>query len=106
MNLQHQCKDYVNSDEDRLKQNCGMAKALVLGLYFLSSRRRHTRLSCDWSSDVYSSDLSTLLNSRRRHTRLSCDWSSDVCSHRARPLDAAVEAAPAGEPLLRERQRP
>src|SRR3954466_2869491 len=33
-----------------------------------SSRRRHTRLSCDWSSDVCSSDLSTRLNSRRRHT--------------------------------------
>src|SRR3954465_4437828 len=42
---------------------------------FFSSRRRHTRLSCDWSSDVCSSDLS-----RGRHTRLSCDWSSDVCS--------------------------
>src|SRR3954462_2921386 len=27
------------------------------------------------SSDLCSSDLS-----RRRHTRLSCDWSSDVCS--------------------------
>src|SRR3954464_16106045 len=24
---------------------------------FFSSRRRHTRLSCDWSSDVCSSDL-------------------------------------------------
>src|SRR6266480_2821491 len=28
------------------------------GLYlFFSSRRRHTRLTCDWSSDVCSSDL-------------------------------------------------
>src|SRR6266571_4817482 len=26
-------------------------------LFFLSSRRRHTRLTCDWSSDVCSSDL-------------------------------------------------
>src|SRR6266480_7113658 len=25
--------------------------------FFLSSRRRHTRLTCDWSSDVCSSDL-------------------------------------------------
>src|SRR3954462_11041629 len=25
--------------------------------FFFSSRRRHTRLSCDWSSDVCSSDL-------------------------------------------------
>src|SRR4051812_49738054 len=28
----------------------------VLGFFF-SSRRRHTRLTCDWSSDVCSSDL-------------------------------------------------
>src|SRR5689334_24156075 len=26
--------------------------------FFFSSRRRHTRWNCDWSSDVYSSDLS------------------------------------------------
>src|SRR5690242_20785661 len=27
--------------------------------FFFSSRRRHTRLTCDWSSDVCSSDLMT-----------------------------------------------
>src|SRR5438477_11530684 len=27
--------------------------------FFFSSRRRHTRLTCDWSSDVCSSDLSS-----------------------------------------------
>src|SRR6266480_2970924 len=27
--------------------------------FFFSSRRRHTRLTCDWSSDVCSSDLAT-----------------------------------------------
>src|SRR5688572_31508214 len=26
-------------------------------LFFFSSRRRHTRFDCDWSSDVCSSDL-------------------------------------------------
>src|SRR3954462_2095546 len=39
-----------------------MTAAAVHGWYivlffFFSSRRRHTRLSCDWSSDVCSSDL-------------------------------------------------
>src|SRR2546430_8271173 len=29
--------------------------------FFFSSRRRHTRFDCDWSSDVCSSDLFTLL---------------------------------------------
>src|SRR5690242_21322080 len=28
--------------------------------FFFSSRRRHTRLTCDWSSDVCSSDLSSV----------------------------------------------
>src|SRR2546430_11693393 len=27
--------------------------------FFFSSRRRHTRFDCDWSSDVCSSDLNT-----------------------------------------------
>src|SRR5256886_9518438 len=27
------------------------------GIFFYSSRRRHTRFDCDWSSDVCSSDL-------------------------------------------------
>src|SRR5690242_8372403 len=32
--------------------------------FFFSSRRRHTRLTCDWSSDVCSSDLEELLGVR------------------------------------------
>src|SRR5882762_6115473 len=28
-------------------------------VFFFSSRRRHTRFKCDWSSDVCSSDLSS-----------------------------------------------
>src|SRR2546430_5872393 len=33
---------------------------LTLVFFFFSSRRRHTRFDCDWSSDVCSSDLSPL----------------------------------------------
>src|SRR5207237_6993632 len=29
----------------------------TIWLFFFSSRRRHTRFKCDWSSDVCSSDL-------------------------------------------------
>src|SRR5438477_6040829 len=36
---------------------------LFFFFFFFSSRRRHTRLTCDWSSDVCSSDLSTALPS-------------------------------------------
>src|SRR6476661_6623237 len=30
----------------------------MIWIFFFSSRRRHTRFKCDWSSDVCSSDLS------------------------------------------------
>src|SRR5260221_4163902 len=47
----------------------------------ISSRRRHTRSLCDWSSDVCSSDPTSELQS---HSDLVCrlllDWSSDVRS--------------------------
>src|SRR5690242_6612779 len=33
------------------------SRASIYLLFFFSSRRRHTRLTCDWSSDVCSSDL-------------------------------------------------
>src|SRR5690606_40053821 len=33
---------------------------IAFSLFFFSSRRRHTRFSRDWSSDVCSSDLSRL----------------------------------------------
>src|SRR5438477_5104129 len=35
---------------------------ISLLVFFFSSRRRHTRLTCDWSSDVCSSDLVELLH--------------------------------------------
>src|SRR2546430_10170951 len=31
-----------------------------MGFFFFSSRRRHTRFDCDWSSDVCSSDLNSI----------------------------------------------
>src|SRR5580698_8117893 len=45
--------------------------------FFFSSRRRHTRLTCDWSSDVCSSDLqirSPLLNDYDRWRRAIFDF--------------------------------
>src|SRR2546430_12752153 len=38
-----------------------VATISIFGFFFFSSRRRHTRFDCDWSSDVCSSDLSSLL---------------------------------------------
>src|SRR4030066_1382984 len=39
-------------------------------IFFFSSRRRHTRFKCDWSSDVCSSDLSGTLWLRFRERYL------------------------------------
>src|SRR5690242_21114720 len=39
---------------DMLFEMCGFC---FFFFFFFSSRRRHTRLTCDWSSDVCSSDL-------------------------------------------------
>src|SRR2546430_3450455 len=36
-----------------------MVPDIVSLFFFFSSRRRHTRFDCDWSSDVCSSDLLT-----------------------------------------------
>src|SRR2546430_260526 len=35
----------------------GIMTCIVGCFFFFSSRRRHTRFDCDWSSDVCSSDL-------------------------------------------------
>src|SRR6516225_10978666 len=40
---------------------------LRLVCFFFSSRRRHTRLTCDRSSDVCSSDLEVAVQLDRRH---------------------------------------
>src|SRR5690606_40660825 len=42
-----------------------LLRSVKLPKFFFSSRRRHTRFSRDWSSDVCSSDLSTQKQNRR-----------------------------------------
>src|SRR5438309_3630698 len=39
------------------KKWCELEVIISRKLFFFSSRRRHTRWNCDWSSDVCSSDL-------------------------------------------------
>src|SRR2546427_3006922 len=42
----------------------GHSVTMFLLFFFFSSRRRHTRFDCDWSSDVCSSDLESLMRKR------------------------------------------
>src|SRR2546430_11495966 len=41
----------------RQKSTAGYSRRTMSFVFFFSSRRRHTRFDCDWSSDVCSSDL-------------------------------------------------
>src|SRR5256886_10232412 len=71
--------------------------ALVVMLFFFSSRRRHTRFDCDWSSDVCSSDL-------QLHRRYVFDRSFHSRQHRQK---FAPHAASVSEPTrLRFRHQP
>src|SRR5260370_4376982 len=57
-------------------------------LFFFSSRRRHTRFKCDWSSDVCSSDLA-----QRVGSRLLCLPSRTVSGRSREPTRCAVRSA-------------
>src|SRR6266480_6075848 len=48
----------------------------IFFFFFFSSRRRHTRLTCDWSSDVCSSDLGCQVVGIAG-TKEKCSWVVD-----------------------------
>src|SRR5690606_40802647 len=52
--------------------------------FFFSSRRRHTRFSRDWSSDVCSSDLATLFTGKRERKVDKKPSSAGNFKHRAK----------------------
>src|SRR5690606_41103544 len=51
----------------------------VCFLFFFSSRRRHTRFSRDWSSDVCSSDLRSFAQKKRKQCMQSILSSHLMC---------------------------
>src|SRR2546430_13585400 len=63
--------------------------------FFFSSRRRHTRFDCDWSSDVCSSDLGAVVVLRRQAEAVE-----DLNLVALLQVDAAVAA------VLAARRRP
>src|SRR4051812_50228472 len=71
--------------------------------FFFSSRRRHTRLTCDWSSDVCSSDL-WIRNCRRPCSPIpsGSKRSSATCYRTPSNLRAKAEI---GRASCRERAR-
>src|SRR5260370_6006643 len=72
------------------------SKSFVARLLVYSSRLPHRILKCVMCSGIF-----FFFSSRRRHTRFKCDWSSNVCSSdlggrppdRRRPGDVLPSAA-------------
>src|SRR5256885_11215512 len=60
------CQQRLRLGLAQVLESCGRTYVCI---FFFSSRRRHTRLQGDWSSDVCSSDLSTW---RRGSTTCGC----------------------------------
>src|SRR5690242_21960115 len=61
--------------------------------FFFSSRRRHTRLTCDWSSDVCSSDLRpwcSNCSATGRPASRQCHWGSKVLAATDPIIDIAT----------------
>src|SRR5256886_11452661 len=76
----HSCESYTEPNLYSL----GISSLVCLRsvFFFFSSRRRHTRFDCDWSSDVCSSDLSNLSVAAdwANHTLQikQCTWSDSI----------------------------
>src|SRR2546427_8007326 len=70
----------------------------LFAFFFFSSRRRHTRFDCDWSSDVCSSDLEARLMLRSTALREGSTFRSHIALNdvvitkaaRARMIDLSV----------------
>src|SRR2546430_11949930 len=78
------------SDDFFLSRHLTSTVGLV---FFISSRRRHTRFDCDWSSDVCSSDLR-----RGRAAR----WRSAVLNGSRSTGSAVTRAGLEGPSVVRE----
>src|SRR2546429_3087271 len=68
--INKQLVGYINEAGGKAVGLCGR------DVFFFSSRRRHTRCSRDWSSDVCSSDLDVLHRGfgRRMRARIEARW--------------------------------
>src|SRR2546430_11268832 len=53
---------------------CSIVVVSCICFFFFSSRRRHTRFDCDWSSDVCSSDLKMIADAGFRWVRMDFVW--------------------------------
>src|SRR2546429_3470364 len=72
-----------------LLESVAPAMQVSLGFFFFSSRRRHTRCSRDWSSDVCSSDLP---KPRMKALGNPYTWNGDTQKSKVRSLSSVPVA--------------
>src|SRR5688572_32301411 len=69
-------------------------------LFFFSSRRRHTRFDCDWSSDVCSSDLGASQKIIAAQN-ITASPKPDNASSKSKPKDGNGSRSPSPAPSKR-----
>src|SRR5690242_247637 len=83
-----------------LQVKCGyFIKSIIW--FFISSRRRHTRLTCDWSSDVCSSDLHARRGGRPKSGRRPRRRAQEGCAKRVDSSPITHHPSPIQELLMR-----
>src|SRR5256885_11264688 len=88
----------VLAHQEQVVERCTSVRLRRLQLYrwrvfFFSSRRRHTRLQGDWSSDVCSSDLPALLEwAEARNDAMPEGWSLSAEPRRDGSLELELRA--------------
>src|SRR5205809_2173971 len=90
---------------DRNFVQCHILILLLHFIFFFSSRRRHTRCSRDWSSDVCSSDLQRLLEPARQLELLDRFADTEELRERVAGLVATFRAARAETERMRAAER-
>src|SRR5690242_21339858 len=65
--------------------------------FFFSSRRRHTRLTCDWSSDVCSSDLYLMVSSPTLPLSKVNEYADTTLAQRLSTISGVAQVLVTGE---------
>src|SRR2546427_431390 len=94
------CRGWRSAIEDGLCSALAPSPKAGVILFFFSSRRRHTRFDCDWSSDVCSSDLDLEVWAPGVGQWLEVSSSSTFTDFQARRANIRYRASSGAKPEL------